>query len=67
MIINIYISLHVKYPLFLSDFNKTWIYLTDFQRILKYQISWKSAQWEQICSHKTDMTKLGYFSQLCER
>ena len=28
--IKIYISLHVKYPLFLSDFNETWLLYTDF-------------------------------------
>jgi len=26
------LSLHVKYPLFLSDFNETWIFLTDFKK-----------------------------------
>jgi len=26
------IGLHVKYPLFLSDFNYTWIFSTDFQK-----------------------------------
>jgi len=31
---------HVKYPLFLSDFNQIWILLTEFLKILKYQISW---------------------------
>jgi hypothetical protein len=30
-----YIGLHVKYPLLLSDFNETSIYLTDFWKILK--------------------------------
>jgi hypothetical protein len=28
------IFIHVNYPLFLSDFNKTLIYETDFQKIL---------------------------------
>jgi len=26
-----YVGLDVKYPLFLSDFNETWIFSTDFQ------------------------------------
>ena len=40
-----YIGLHVKYLLFLSDFNETWIFSTDFQKILTYSML-QSASWE---------------------
>ena len=33
-----YVSLHVKCPLFLSDFNQTLIFSTAFRKILSYQI-----------------------------
>ena len=52
MFIGVYVG--VKYPLFLSDFNETWILQTDFRNILKYQISLKSVQWEPNYSMRTD-------------
>jgi hypothetical protein len=49
-----YTDLHVKYPLFLLDFNETWTFDTDFRKILKYQISLKPIEWEPNCSMPTD-------------
>ena len=36
---SIYRGLHAKYQLFLSYFNGTWVWSTDFRTILMYQIS----------------------------
>jgi hypothetical protein len=50
---NVYRSAYTV-PLFFSDFNETWIFRTDFRKILKSQISWKSIQWEPSCSLRAD-------------
>jgi len=31
-----YIDLHVKYPLYMSDFNEAWILPTDYGKIVKH-------------------------------
>jgi len=61
-----YIGLHVKCLLFLSDCNETWIFWIVFRKLLKYKISSISVHWEPRCSlradrrtdGRTDMTKL---------
>jgi len=33
-----YIGVNVKYPVFVTEFNDTWILSTDCRKILQYQI-----------------------------
>jgi len=57
-----FIGLHVKNPLFFSDFKEIWIFSTYFRKIIKYTISWNSFTLQPRCSMRTDgqtdMTKL---------
>jgi hypothetical protein len=53
MVINVRTS-SSKAPLFLSDFNQIWIFSTDSQKLLKYQISWLSAQCQPSYTMQTD-------------
>jgi hypothetical protein len=64
----IYIGLHVKYPLSLSDFNDIWIFWTDFRQILKSQIFYENLSSGKgvVAYRQADMTKLMVaFPQFC--
>jgi len=50
-VIKICFGLHVKCPLFWSDFAEIWVFTTDFRKIHKYEISWKSVEWGLLSSH----------------
>jgi len=49
-----YEGLHVKYPVFMSDFNEILIFSTEFINILKCQFSWNSVKWEPNCCMRTN-------------
>jgi len=51
---SVYWPLHVKYPLFLSDFNATLVFSTYLREIFTHQISLNTFQWELSCSMRTD-------------
>ena len=61
------IGLHVKYRLFLLDFNQSWIFRTDFSK------NPQSIQWQPRCSMRTDRQTDRHdkaksrFPQLCGR
>jgi hypothetical protein len=63
--------LRVKYPLFLSDFNETWSFSTDFRKSLKYLQNPSSVNRVFRCGQtdrRIDVTKVNCrFSQFFER
>ena len=65
--IKISVDLHVKYLLFFSNFNETWIFSTDTRKIFQYQISWKSVKWELSFDMWTDIDEASsHFLQFCK-
>jgi len=67
-----FIGVHVKYPVFSSEFNENLISSIDLRDIFKYQISWKSVEWEPSCyvrkdrqTNRNDEANI-HFSQFCE-
>jgi hypothetical protein len=49
-----YLDLHIKYPLSMPDVNETWFFPTEFRRVVKHYIPTESAQWDSSCSIRTD-------------
>jgi len=42
----LYLGIHIKCPIFLSDFTEIWIFSTDFHKSLQFESSRKSFHWE---------------------
>ena len=66
------VGLHLKYPLFLSAFNETWVFLEIFEKCSRIKCHENRSSGSRIvaCGQtggRTDMTKLTRFSQFCER
>ena len=53
-----YLGLHKKHPVFLSNFNQIFTFSTYFHRSPPYQISWKYMQWESIWDNTTKLREV---------
>ena len=51
------IGVHLKFQLFLSNFIESWVFSTEFLKVLKHEISWKSDEERSSFSLQTDGQK----------
>jgi len=52
--VQVYIHVHVKFPLFVSRFSENWIFSGDFWKYSNIKFYEKSIHWECSCSMRTD-------------
>jgi len=55
---NMYTGLHVQYPIFLSGFNETLTFSTDFRKVLKISNFMKIRKWKPSCCMQLDSSRL---------
>jgi hypothetical protein len=64
MLSHTYFGIHVKFPIFLSEFKETWIFPTFFNRSVQYKISRIFFPWASSCSIRregqTDDTNISF-------
>jgi hypothetical protein len=73
MSMQMYVGLHVTYPLFLSDISETWIFSSDFRKksLFRSEVLRKFVQGEPSCYMRTDRETqdeaIGRFLQFYKR
>jgi len=62
-----FLGVHLKCLIVFCDVKHTWNISIEFNKSLQHKTSWKSIQWDQTCSTRTDMLKLSLLSRRTEQ